>query len=81
MWGSTNAKDKDQAKKPHQDIQNKGKDESSNPISHEDYHLIWLEDGICFCVSLGPKILILKSIGGQIILNSRWLLKDEEAID
>jgi hypothetical protein len=40
-----------------------------------------LEDGIFFCVSLGPKILILKSIGGQIILNSRWLLKDEEAID
>jgi hypothetical protein len=34
-----------------------------------------------FCVSLGPKILILKSIGGQIILNSHWLLKDEEAID
>jgi len=34
-----------------------------------------------FCVSLAPKILILKSIGGQIILNSHWLLKDEEAID
>jgi hypothetical protein len=34
-----------------------------------------------FCVSLGPIIHILKSIGGQIILNSRWLLKDEEAID
>jgi hypothetical protein len=34
-----------------------------------------------FCVSLGPKILILKAIGGQIILNSHWLLKDEEAID
>ncbi len=33
------------------------------------------------CVSLGPKILILKSIGGQIIFNSHWLLKDEEAID
>ncbi len=33
------------------------------------------------CVSLGPRILILKSIGGQIILNSHWLLKDEEAID
>ncbi len=81
MWGSMNGKDKDQAKKPHQDIQNKGKDESSNPISHEDYHPIWLEDGIFFCVSLGPRILILKSIGGQIILNSRWLLKDEEAID
>jgi hypothetical protein len=34
-----------------------------------------------FCVSLGPRIFILKSIGGQIILNSHWLLKDEEAID
>jgi hypothetical protein len=34
-----------------------------------------------FCVSLSPKIFILKSIGGQIILNSHWLLKDEEAID
>ncbi len=34
-----------------------------------------------FCVSLGPRILILKSIGGQIILNFHWLLKDEEAID
>jgi len=33
------------------------------------------------CVSLGPKILILKSIGGQIILNCHWFLKDEEAID
>jgi len=30
---------------------------------------------------LGLRILILKSIGGQIILNSCWLLKDEEAID
>jgi hypothetical protein len=34
-----------------------------------------------FGVSLGCKILILKTIGGQIILNSCWLLKDEEAID
>jgi hypothetical protein len=33
------------------------------------------------CVYLGPRIFILKSIGGQIILNSHWLLKDEEAID
>jgi hypothetical protein len=33
-------------KRPHQDIQDKGKDESSNPISHEDYHPILLEDGI-----------------------------------
>jgi len=34
-----------------------------------------------FYVSLGPRIFILKSIGGQIIFNSHWLLKDEEAID
>jgi hypothetical protein len=30
---------------------------------------------------LGPRILILKSIGGQIIINFHWFLKDEEAID
>ncbi len=43
-----NGKDKDQTQEPHQDIQDKGKDESSNPISHEDYHPISLEDGIFF---------------------------------
>jgi len=78
MWRSIDGKDKDQAldKEPHQNIQDKGKDESSNPINHEDCHPIWLEDGIYFfCVSLGLRILILKSIGGQIILNSCWLLK------
>jgi hypothetical protein len=32
--------DKDRAQKPHQDIQDKEKDESSNSIGHEDYHLI-----------------------------------------
>jgi hypothetical protein len=32
-------------------------------------------------VSLGTRILILKSIGGQIIFNSHWFLKDEEAMD
>jgi len=69
MWGSTDKKDKDQVQEPHQDIQDKGKDESSNPISYEDCHSIWLEDGIFF-VSLGLRTFILKSIGGQIILNS-----------
>ncbi len=34
-----------------------------------------------FNVSLGPKVFILKSVGGQIILNSHGLLNDEEAID
>jgi hypothetical protein len=48
MWRSTDGKDKDQAQKPHQNIQDKGKDESFNPISHDDYHPIWLEDGIFF---------------------------------
>jgi hypothetical protein len=33
-------KDKDQGHKPHQDIQDKREDESSNPISHEDRHPI-----------------------------------------
>jgi hypothetical protein len=32
--------DKDQAEKPHQNVQDKKKDESSNSISHEDYHPI-----------------------------------------
>jgi hypothetical protein len=32
-------------------------------------------------VSLGTKILILKSIGGQLILNSCWYLEDEKAMD
>jgi hypothetical protein len=34
-----------------------------------------------FNVSLGIKIIILNSIGRQIILNSHWFLKDEEAVD
>jgi hypothetical protein len=54
MWRSTDGKDKDQAQEPHQDIQDKGKDKSSNLISHEDCHLIWLEDGIFLCL-IGPK--------------------------
>jgi hypothetical protein len=32
--------DKDRAQKPHQDVQDKEKDESSNSIGHEDYHFI-----------------------------------------
>jgi hypothetical protein len=34
-----------------------------------------------FNVSLGIKILILNSIGGQTIFNSHWLLKDEGIMD
>ncbi len=32
-------------------------------------------------VSLGIKILILNSIGGKIILDFHWFMKDEETID
>jgi len=32
-------------------------------------------------ISLGTKILILKSIGGQITFNFHWFFKDEEAMD
>jgi hypothetical protein len=32
-------------------------------------------------VSLGTRILILNSIGGQIILDFHWFLKDGEAMD
>jgi len=34
-----------------------------------------------FNVSLGIRIFILKSIGGQTIFDSHWFLKDEEAMD
>ncbi len=34
-----------------------------------------------FLCLIGPKNSHPKSIGGQIIFNSHWLLKDEEAID
>jgi hypothetical protein len=63
--------DKDQAQEPHQYIQNKEKNESSNSIGHEDYHLI----------SLGTTIIIIHSIEGQIILDFHWFLKYEEAMD
>ncbi len=41
----TNGMDMDWTKEPHQDVQDMENDESSNSIGHEDYHLIWLEDG------------------------------------
>jgi hypothetical protein len=34
-----------------------------------------------FNVSLRTKILILNFIGGQIIVNFHWFIKDERAID
>ncbi len=36
----TDEMDKDRTQKLHQDVQNKEIDESSNSISHEDYHPI-----------------------------------------
>jgi hypothetical protein len=32
--------DNDQAQEPHQDVENRGKDQSFNSIGHEDYHPI-----------------------------------------
>jgi hypothetical protein len=40
MVSQTDEIDNDQAQQPHQDVQNKENDESSNSIGHEDYHLI-----------------------------------------
>jgi hypothetical protein len=36
----TDEMDKDQTQEPHQDVQDKENDESSNSIGHEDYHPI-----------------------------------------
>jgi hypothetical protein len=35
-----NVIDYDRVQKPHQDVQDRKKDESSNSIDHEDYHPI-----------------------------------------
>jgi hypothetical protein len=40
-----------------------------------------LEDETFLNVSLGTKNFILNSIGRQVIFNSHWFMKDEEAID
>jgi hypothetical protein len=44
MLSQTDEIDNDWAQEPHQDVQDKEKDESSNSIGHEDYHPIWLEN-------------------------------------
>jgi hypothetical protein len=36
--------DNDETQEPHQDVQDKGKDESSNSIGHEDYHPILIRE-------------------------------------
>jgi hypothetical protein len=38
--------DNDGAQEPHQDVQDRENDESSNSIGHEDYHPILLVKGI-----------------------------------
>ncbi len=73
--------DNDGTQEPHQDVQDGGKDESSNSIGHEDYHPILIGKWNLPRVSLGIRILILISIGEKIILNSHWFMKDEGAID
>ncbi len=62
MLKSTDEIDNDRAQEPHQDVQDREKDESSNSIGHEDYHPIWLEDGTLLVFSLRTKIIILNSI-------------------
>ncbi len=37
--------DQDGMQEPHQDVKDWEEDESSNSITHWDYHLIWLENG------------------------------------
>jgi hypothetical protein len=49
--------DKDRTQEPHQNVQDKEKDESSNSIGHEDYHLIWLENGTLLGFHWAQKIL------------------------
>ncbi len=40
--------DHDGTQGPHQDVQDRENDESSNSIGHEDYHPIWLENETSF---------------------------------
>jgi hypothetical protein len=47
--------DNDQALKPHQNVQYRANDESSNSIGHEDYHPIWLEDGTLLMFNWAQK--------------------------
>jgi hypothetical protein len=69
--------DNDGAQKPHQNVKNEGKDESSNSIGHEDYHPILIGEWNLPRVSLGIRILILISIGEKTIPDSHWFMKDE----
>jgi hypothetical protein len=62
-WSQTNEIDNDQARKPHQNVQGKEKDESSNSIGHEDYPPILIGGWNLLSVSLGTRIFILNFIG------------------
>jgi hypothetical protein len=69
--------DNDGTQEPHQDVQDGGKDESSNSIGHEDYHPILIREWNLPRVSLGIRILILISIGEKTIFDFHWFMKDE----
>jgi hypothetical protein len=62
-------KDKDQAQEPHQDLQDKRKMSPLIPLVMRIIILFDWRIEFLF-ISLGPRILILKSIGKHIILNS-----------
>jgi hypothetical protein len=63
MLKSMNEIDNDRTQEPHQDVQDREMDDSSNSIGHEDYHPIWSEDETFLVFSLGTRILILNSNG------------------
>ncbi len=77
----TDRMDKDRAQKPHQDVQEKEKDESSNSIGHEDYHLILLEDGTLLVFHWAQEFSFKTPLKGKFIFDFHWFLKDEEAMD
>jgi hypothetical protein len=73
--------DNDGAQKPHQYVQNREKDESSNSIVHEDYSSYLIGEWNILRVSLSIRIFILTSIGKKIIFDFHWFMKDEGVID
>ncbi len=59
----------DQAHRPHQNIQGREKDDSSNSISHEECYLILIRVWKILNVLMGTRILIQNSIWGS---NHYW---------
>jgi hypothetical protein len=47
--------DNDGVQEPHQDVQDRGKNESFNSIGHEDYHLILIGEWNFPCFFIGHK--------------------------